>query len=165
MLETGLILFNKKESVMKSKAIIVDIDGTLANVQEYLGDLQDHQNERQLDKFIDEVADAPPYLWCLNMINLYHKNDYQIIFVTARNTKYKIQTEEWLNKTLPKDIIYLLYMRERGDLRDDPICKKEIYYKNIEPEFDIEFALDDRPSVIQMWREINIPGLQVSEGY
>ena len=55
-------------------------------------------------------------------------------------------------------------MRKEGDHRRDSIVKKEIYDTLIKDEFDVEFVLDDRQQVVDMWREIGLKCLQVAEG-
>jgi hypothetical protein len=55
-------------------------------------------------------------------------------------------------------------MRKQGDFRRDSIVKKEIYDNDIKGKFDVEFVLDDRQQVVDMWREIGLKCLQVAPG-
>jgi hypothetical protein len=55
-------------------------------------------------------------------------------------------------------------MRKYGDFRQDSIVKREIYERFIAPDYDILCVLDDRNSVVSMWREIGLTCLQVAEG-
>jgi hypothetical protein len=57
-----------------------------------------------------------------------------------------------------------IYMRPSGDRRPDFVVKKEIYARDIEPRHNVWFVLDDRSSVVKMWREIGLTCLQVAEG-
>ena len=55
-------------------------------------------------------------------------------------------------------------MRKTGDNRKDSIIKEEIYRNLIEPNYNIEFVLDDRNQVVDMWRRIGLTCLQVADG-
>lgn len=71
------------------------------------------------------------------------------------------QTVDWLDKNnIPYDRIF---MRNRGDFRKDTIIKQEILDK-ITPHIDVAFAIDDRPSVIRMWRENGVTCYDVGDG-
>lgn len=86
-----------------------------------------------------------------------------IIFLTGRPDSYRNQTEEWLEKHDAKNP-YLL-MRKEGDWREDTVIKHEIYQKNIEPHYNILFAVDDKKSVIDMWRAIGLTALHCDAFY
>jgi hypothetical protein len=47
------------------------------------------------------------------------------------------------------------------DFRPDFIVKEELYFQKVEPYFDIQFAIDDRPQVLKMWQRLGIPTLAV----
>jgi hypothetical protein len=142
---------------MKHKAIIVDIDGTISDGSwRILGkDLSTIDwNQENLKSLHDQ-----PFDWCVKLVNLFYKDGYKIIFLTARTGTvecYQV-THQWLSSHL--DIPYELFMREEHDQRDDDIIKQDIYYKHIEPSFDILFAIDDKPEVIDMWRNLGITAL------
>jgi phosphoglycolate phosphatase-like HAD superfamily hydrolase len=148
------------------KAIIVDIDGTIANF--------DHRKKLLLEEIASETdlsqsqlasRQDTPYPWCLNLVKIYHDAGYQIIFLTARNRRHYPETVEWLNRYLDDRIVYMLLMRDLDDQRPDDIIKEDIYRQEIAPSFEVEFALDDRDSVVEMWRErVGIPCLQVQKG-
>lgn len=55
---------------------------------------------------------------------------------------------------------YLL-MRKDKDQRRDSIVKREIYLGQIEPHFDVRYVIDDRPTVVEMWRELGLSVLAV----
>lgn len=66
---------------------------------------------------------------------------------------------DWIVKhQLPIDD---LYMRSGGDKRRDSLIKEEILVRDILPHYDVRFAIDDRPQVIEVWRAYDIPVLQV----
>jgi FMN phosphatase YigB (HAD superfamily) len=133
------------------KAIICDIDGTLADkggrfVFDYA----------KVDQ--DTVKEAVK-----ETVNLFYSQGYQIILLSGREDISREKTEQWLKKN---DIQYHhLYMRAARDFRKDSIIKKELYEKHIRDKYDVLFVLDDRNQVVDMWRkELNLPCFQVDYG-
>ena len=57
-----------------------------------------------------------------------------------------------------------LYMRPTGDYRTDTEWKRECYESYIKPVYDVRLVLDDRASVVAMWRELGLECWQVAEG-
>ena len=58
-----------------------------------------------------------------------------------------------------------IFMREGSDYRPDFEVKKDIYNANIAIlGYNIDFALDDRNQIVDMWREMGIKTLQVEPG-
>jgi hypothetical protein len=56
-------------------------------------------------------------------------------------------------------------MRITSDNRKDSIIKKEIFAEHIQDKYYIEFVLDDRNQVVDMWRnELKLPCFQVYYG-
>ena len=85
-----------------------------------------------------------------------------VVFLTARSEEYRQATEGWLDN---HRIMYTrLFMRAEGDFRHDDIVKLEIYQRDIEPHFNVLFAMEDRTRVVKMWRSIGVPCFQVAEG-
>lgn len=141
---------------MKQKALIVDIDGTLANT--------DHREHLAKTKnwpgFFAAGKDDPPITEIIDLVSRYA--DHKIILCTGRPENYRILTVEWLAK---HEIPYeKLYMRLDNDFRSDAIIKETIYRQKIEPYYKISFVLDDRKKVVLMWRKIGLRCLQVADG-
>ena len=56
-------------------------------------------------------------------------------------------------------------MLKTGDVRKDSIVKKELYQAHVEGQFFVQFVLDDRNQVVDLWRlELGLPCLQVNYG-
>jgi len=56
----------------------------------------------------------------------------------------------------------MLQMRITGDGRKDAIVKKQLFDEAIRDRYYIEFVLDDRNQVVDMWRdELKLPYFQV----
>lgn len=133
------------------KAIICDIDGTLAHMQD--------RDPYDYDKVDTDVVDST----ISHMLKLYAtESDYAILIVSGREDTCKQVTERWLGKNY---VMYdELFMRKHGDYRPDEVIKKEIYDKHIKDKYDVEFVLDDRNKVVKMWRDLGLKCLQVAEG-
>jgi len=132
-------------------AIIVDLDGTLA----LMGDRDPFDYAR----CGEDVLNEPVHL----VVQAYHQQ-YQrdIIIVSGREDTCRKQTLRWLQRWgIPHTA---LYMRKARDYRKDTIVKREIYRARIEPEYAIDFVLDDRNQVVEMWRELGLTCFQVAYG-
>ena len=136
----------------KGNAIIVDIDGTLAH--------RCDRNWFEYDKVDQDHLDIAVY----GIVEAFQKKGYTILIVSGREGTEvcRQKTLAWLDKhEVP---YYDLMMRKEGDFRRDSIVKKEIYDTLIKDKFDVEFVLDDRQQVVDMWREIGLKCLQVQPG-
>lgn len=136
----------------KGNAIIVDIDGTLAHRCDRQWFDYSKVDQDELDVTVDGIVRA------------YAKMGYIILIVSGREATDECyhRTNTWLKKhNIP---YYDLMMRKQGDFRRDSIVKKEIYDNDIKGKFDVEFVLDDRQQVVDMWREIGLKCLQVAPG-
>jgi predicted kinase len=136
----------------KGNTIIVDIDGTLA-----------HRCDRQWFDYSKVDEDALD-ITVDGIVRAYAKMGYTILIVSGREATDECyhKTNTWLKKhNIP---FYDLMMRKEGDYRRDSIVKKEIYDTLIKGRFDVEFVLDDRQQVVDMWREIGLKCLQVAPG-
>jgi predicted kinase len=136
----------------KGNTIIVDIDGTLAH--------RCDRNWFDYSKVDQDELDVVVY----GIVESYAKKGYTILIVSGREgtDECRQKTLAWLDKH--QVFYYDLMMRKEGDHRRDSIVKKEIYDTLIKDEFDVEFVLDDRQQVVDMWREIGLKCLQVAEG-
>lgn len=135
-------------------AIIVDIDGTTA--------LFPGRDPYDRD-FSKDVVNFP----VVKIINRFLISDYMIIFCSGRDEVHREVTEKWIEDNLGyiKDKDFILLMRPKGDKRDDRIIKRELFNKYVRDQFYIEFVLDDRQRVVDMWRnEIGLTVLQVADG-
>lgn len=133
----------------KPTAVIVDIDGTLAH----------NDGHRSFYDYTQVMGDKPvrPVIDASNGLN----NIHHTVVVSGRKAECREDTEAWL---LVHGVQYdEFYMREDGDDRADTIVKMEILRDKIAPEFEVIAAIDDRPSVCEMWRKVGIPTFQVGD--
>lgn len=140
-------VYERDESL--PKAIICDIDGTLAHMK----------NRSPYDWSRVGKDDVDPII--KSLLNKL-KNKYFIILVSGRDEVCREETEQWLSNN---GIEYrFLLMRRNGDNRPDTVIKKEIFENDIRDDYNIEFVLDDRNQVVDMWRSLGLKCLQVQEG-
>lgn len=132
------------------RAIIVDIDGTLAHKHDR--NAYDYQKADQ-DSCDEVIAE---------LVNQFHRLRYVVIIVSGREDSAREITKEWLKNNCID--YHYLYMRKNKDMRKDAVVKKEIYDQFIKDEYAVLFVLDDRNQVVEMWREIGLKCLQVQEG-
>lgn len=142
-----LELYEPKDAT--PSAILVDIDGTLA-----------HMNGRS------------PYDWgsvggdtideaVAGLLGRYTET-HVIVVMSGRDGSCYDDTAAWL---LDNGVAYdHLYMRSEGDTRKDSVVKYELFNYYVRDRFDVEFVLDDRDQVVDMWRSLGIKCLQVAPG-
>lgn len=132
------------------KAIICDIDGTLAHMNGRSPYDPTRYHEDNIDPVIQDI------------VNRYRKDGFFIIICSGRDDTYREVTAQWLAK---HGILHDgLLMRKGGDRRNDAIIKREVYDEHIKDRFDIYFVLDDRDRVVAMWRDLGLKVLQVAPG-
>ena len=84
-----------------------------------------------------------------------------VVIVTGRPELYRAKTIQWLKDN---DVRYeALYMRQNSDRRPDTIVKQEIL-DNYLDKCLVETVIDDRPSVIDMWRSNGLIVIDVGDG-
>jgi len=133
------------------KAVICDLDGTLS-----LLNGRDPYNAATCDNDLlnEPVAAA---------LKMAKQQGYQVILLSGREDKFREPTVRFLNK---HQIGYdLLLMRTSNDFRKDNIIKRELFEGEIQGKYFVEFLLDDRNQVVDMWRkDLHLPCFQVNYG-
>jgi hydroxymethylpyrimidine pyrophosphatase-like HAD family hydrolase len=147
---------------MTRDTIICDLDGTLADLTHRLHTI--HQPKKDWKAFHAGVKDDSVHEHIAELLHSMMKDGYKLIFVSGRMDYTREATVEWLDRKVgifPDE--YALFMRAKGDYRPDYEVKQEILDKHLVKD-RILFVLDDRNSVVNMWRNNGIPCLQVAEG-
>ena len=133
------------------KAIIVDVDGTVA--------LRNGRGPFDWEKLGEDLPNIP----ILDLVNRIASTGVSIIFVTGREDKYREQTSQWLKRFL--DYSFEIYCRVDNDFRKDVLIKYELFKAHIDGQFDVISVFDDRSSVVDMWRNTaGLVCLQVAAG-
>lgn len=146
--------------------IIVDVDGTLA--------IRGERSPYEYWKAENDTLNIS----VANLVNsiTHYNNDYygekvKIIIMTGRenlravDSNYKFQsikelTEVWLKS----NFIHFdeIYIRDQGDKRPDYIVKKEMYENYVKNKYNVDYVIDDRKQVIDMWRQQGLMVLDVA---
>ena len=134
----------------KPKAILVDLDGTLA-----------HMNGRGPFDWLRVGEDSVDEI-VSDIVRDYKNLGFEIIIVSGRDSICKQLSEDWLTtNNIPYDFIF---MRPEGDYRKDSIIKRQIFDNNIRGNWNVRFVLDDRNQVVEVWRDLGLKCLQVPDG-
>ncbi|MDO4881070.1 MAG: AAA family ATPase [Capnocytophaga sp.] len=133
------------------KAIICDLDGTLS--------LLNGRNPYDASTCDKDLLNTP----VARALAMAKAQGYKIILLSGRESAYREPTERFL--TIYHIDYDLLIMRNTNDFRKDNIIKREIFEREIQGKYFIEFILDDRDQVVNMWREeLGLPCFQVNYG-
>ena len=131
-------------------AVICDLDGTLC-LHVDRGPYEEEKCET------DEINPAvKAVLYAMKVTG------HQLIFLSGRKDKVRVQTQNWLDKHGWGG--YPLLMRRTDDNRNDAIVKQEIFDQNIRGKWNVTFVLDDRDRVVKRWRELGLACFQVNYG-
>jgi hypothetical protein len=135
------------------EAVIVDIDGTLCDVRPVRHLVTEHPKD--FDAFHRGSLGCLPNLsalqWCINK----HRDGHALLIVTARMYRWESLTRTWLNRHLPMPYEGP-FMRGDRDFRPDSEVKRDIYDILIEQGWDVREAIDDNPSIINLWLSLGL---------
>jgi len=144
-----------KQDISLRKAIIVDMDGTLALIN---GRSPYDTTKVNTDKCNEDLA----YLIESWALSFYDPMSYAVIILSGREDKAMDDTKKWLEDN---GITFThIFMRKTGDFRPDEVVKKELYEANIKDKFYVNAVFDDRNKVVKMWRDLGLLCCQVYYG-
>jgi hypothetical protein len=95
-----------------------------------------------------------------------YQQGYTVVIFSGRIDRVSEKTRDWL---LDHGCLYhYLVMRKEKDFRADHIIKKEMLETSIAQGIftkeEILFVVDDRKTVVSMWRSLGLTCLQVADG-
>ena len=139
--------------------IIVDIDGTLADCnhrRKYLD-----ESPKDWKSFYKYMIDDSPIDVIIDIVNKFYESE-PVILLSGRPEQYRDITANWLRWA--KVDYHELIMRTKGDYREDSIVKEEILHNIIIPGWgEPRLVIDDRQSVVDMWRRNGLICLQMKD--
>lgn len=153
---------------MRNK-VIVDIDGTIANVDHrlHLIDKSNGVDKTDWDEFYSLCESDKPIQPIIDLVRHFaYDLGKDVIFLTGRRAAVRKKTILWLEDHVCGYLANesLLLMRPAGELRHDIHVKPENLARvGIGPE-DVAYILEDRNSMVKKWRELGYTCLQVAEG-
>jgi phosphoglycolate phosphatase-like HAD superfamily hydrolase len=143
------------------QVVIFDLDGTLADISARRAILEKHPKD--WDRFFSGMESDLPNLPLVNLFKILSRYEqYGMVIVTGRPERYRDATTRWLNKHGLSPI--LMFMRGDNDRRADHLVKEEILNNIRAQGLEIQFVVDDRDTVVQMWRKNGVLCLQCDEG-
>jgi len=149
----------------KNYCVVVDLDGTLCNIDHRLHWVKPAPGvKKNWKKFFETLEEDIPNVWCTVLINSFNSMIFppDIVFASGRPDDYMKQTKTWLEK---HDFsTKYLYMRCRGDHRHDYVAKEIILDFEILTRFEPMFFIDDRQQVVDLWRRRGYVALQCHPG-
>lgn len=150
------------------KAILVDVDGTLANNNHRQHFVQPPEGEKKDWKnFNKTILQDTPYEDIVWLVKTLHNAGCAIVIVTAREGTERIrrETKHWLDVVAGLEGVYeKIYHRDAQDFRDDSIIKLELLADVRRDGYEPFMVLDDRNRVVDAWREAGVRCLQVQPG-
>lgn len=144
--------------------VLVDIDGTLARSEGRERHLKGEKKDWK--SYYNELESDSPVLEIFKWVSELSK-DHTIIIVSGRGAEWENRTIDWFNSLwngvpegkAPYFPVFLWLFRDSGDRREDYVVKSEILdLLPVKPKF----VIDDRPCVVEMWRERGIMVIPVA---
>jgi predicted kinase len=150
--------------------IIFDIDGTLADVEHRRHFLSGAKPAWGM--FFDEMVNDPPLrdvcllAELLGDHPLVNQKAVRLFLFSGRPETHRKETEDWLLKHARSYFqkAEALLMRGEGDYRADTIVKREMYDSIVAQGYDVRLVVDDRPSVVAMWKGLGLTVLEHDSG-
>jgi predicted kinase len=140
--------------------ILVDLDSTLANCENRRKFIKDGCHD--WDNFEAHTLEDDLILPIARLVKmLYVEGVFEVIIISGRQIdRAGKDSVTWLKQHgIPFKHIF---MRQGGDNRPDDVIKQEILDRL--PKDRIDYVLDDRNSVVAMWRRNGLTCLQVADG-
>lgn len=141
--------------------IICDLDGTLANIEHRVHHIRG-SGRRDWNAFFRACTEDLPIRNTIHLVQRLHEVGFRVLIMSGRSDLVRAETEEWLEQhAVPYDD---LLMRRDADHRSDTIVKAEMVDElGIGPDH-VLMVLDDRSTVVDMWREREFHTFQVAPG-
>jgi uncharacterized HAD superfamily protein len=133
-------------------AVIFDMDGTLCDTSQIVHLIEG--DDKDYAAFHAASAQCPARPDVVEAVRENVEQGRAILVVTSREFVWRDLTLDWL---VANDIAYdALYMRIVGDYRKDVVVKAEILQQIGADGFTVLEAWDDKPAVLELWRENGI---------
>jgi predicted kinase len=138
-----------------SDAWIVDVDGTLA-----LGRFREPGRRSPYDW--SRVGEDDPHRPVILLVGALADAGYRLVVMSGRSDICRDATHRWLtDHGITPDV---LLMRQDGDYRPDHVVKGELFDRHVRGSYCVHGVLDDRDSVVAMWRSLGLMCAQVAPG-
>ncbi|MEU4703375.1 AAA family ATPase [Nonomuraea dietziae] len=133
------------------RAVLVDVDGTLAEMN----------GRSPYDE--TRVGEDLPNMPVIRAAQAMYWRGWELVIMSGRSDACRDATVAWLHRHLGVPFTGP-FMRASGDQRADWRVKADLFDEHVRHEYQVEFVLDDRDQVVQMWRRLGLTVFQVAEG-
>jgi len=130
-----------------NKTVIVDLDGTLADINHRVPLVK--QEKPDWDAFYDACKYDALNQWCADLMDAM-ADTHNVIILSGRSKRCLKDTRDWLKKN---NVSYhkLVLVREERDYTPDQDLKRD-WMRKFTGRRNVAFIVDDRTRVVEMWR-------------
>jgi len=139
----------KKEVIMKEKAVLVDIDGTLVSITE-------NWNAERDAEWVEETLKAVEYKFAVQLVKKYKKMGYKIVIVTARGQSCKENTVAKLQEIGIYEYVDVMMHRTRKYEGAKSAVWKEAAIKMLKHRYDFVYAIEDEDANAEVMKSHGI---------
>ena len=144
----------------KEKALIFDLDGTIADNRHRI--VYRHDGRLNWDILLDPTLIRKDTLMAPNIPELLRhvKKNFKVVLLTGRVHKQKAETLRWLeNYNIPYD---RLIMRSADETYIKDAVFKEKRTRELLAQYDIVLALDDMSRTLEMYEKLDIATYKIN---
>jgi uncharacterized HAD superfamily protein len=146
---------DKGSQFKKKKAVVFDLDGTLAQKFD-----ESDKHKKRFEEWAKKAEAAPQIKKNVKKFKKDEKKGDKMIVLTARNDAYRPETEDWLKKNHIKADDLL--MRPKHDTEgSDANTKSDILESQVLPKYKVKKAYDDKGKNVKMFRKHGIKAKKV----
>lgn len=128
-----------------TKAVIVDLDGTMAQMTAR-GPFDEHLVHTDRVRLFVRTT-----VWAL------YDAGFRVIFMSGRSERCRDLSQQWIEQQCGFQE-YMLFMRGADDRRRDSDVKRDLYQQHVEGRYSVMSVFDDRAAVIrECWKPLGLP--------
>lgn len=128
-----------------TKAVIVDLDGTMAQMTAR-GPFDEHLVHTDRVRLFVRTT-----VWAL------YDAGFKVIFMSGRSERCRDLSQQWIEQQCGFQE-YMLFMRGTDDRRRDSDVKRDLYYQHVQGRYSVMSVFDDRAAVIrECWKPLGLP--------
>jgi predicted secreted acid phosphatase len=142
-------MMEKEKKMMKDKAVIVDIDGTL--FEEVPG--WSMENDAW---WVEETLKMPELTVGIELMKFFKDNGFKLVFLTARGQSCKKNTWIRFKKAGIDGLVDSMWHRPVSWNGVAPVDYKRFMMKRIMKKYDVHFAMDDSDKNLDMFTSLGI---------
>lgn len=144
----------------RPRLVVSDLDGTLADIDHRLHWI--HRDDPDWTAFFLACGDDRPIRNTITVLRTLHASGYEVVIASGRGEVARQETIAWLARhEVPYD--RLILRRVGDDRHDDEVKTEMVRVHGLDPA-DTLVVLEDRASVVQVWRRLGFHVFQVADG-